>query len=65
MSPQNKSILIDGSRLEPDTTYVLKVRSELYKSSGYKGQWSPWSALVQLRTDAKEGERDLLWRQTS
>ncbi|XP_029480328.2 uncharacterized protein LOC115103625 isoform X2 [Oncorhynchus nerka] len=54
VSPQNKSILIDRSGLKTDTTYVLKVRSELYKSSGYKGQWSPWSALVQLRTDAKE-----------
>ncbi|CAB1341779.1 unnamed protein product [Coregonus sp. 'balchen'] len=53
VSTRNNSLLIDGSGLEPDTTYVLKVRSDP-NSSEYKGQWSPWSALVQLRTDAKE-----------
>ncbi|XP_041737826.1 interleukin-21 receptor-like [Coregonus clupeaformis] len=55
VSSRNNSLLIDGSGLEPDTTYVLKVRSDP-NSSEYKGQWSPWSALVQLRTDAKEAE---------
>ncbi|CAB1341780.1 unnamed protein product [Coregonus sp. 'balchen'] len=50
VSSRNNSLLIDGSGHEPDTTYVLKVRSDP-NSSEYKGKWSPWSALDWLASE--------------
>lgn len=49
----NNSFLMDASELDPDTDYLVQVRS---KACDYQGQWSEWSSVMQFKKNAKEGK---------
>ncbi|KAL0992846.1 hypothetical protein UPYG_G00099710 [Umbra pygmaea] len=57
---ETQSIFITRSDLEPDTEHALKIRSQVKRPLEFnKRHWSPWSALVQFKTDAREGKKEL------
>lgn len=53
----NNSFLMDASELDPETDYLVQVRS---KACDYDGEWSEWSSVMQLKNNAKEASNMFL-----